>query len=727
MATFRAIFLVFALIGATFATRDTSVSAQLGEIFFPSRAISTNPIADLPAKCAEVQEVLNTDWCASQLTCFADGTARNLARNHNVTVQSGPSVSTVSVRVQTAPGVGLLYTATGFNLPISQGGPTTSRGLIFIPEDGVEATAYAPYASAVARTGHYVVVLDNTTGLSMEAIFGRVNIAMLTRSGLRWAIAGHGRGGSMAAQIASVDSRFRGVGLFAADLPDGINFRDSGISVVVVYGLRDEVVTPARVRSYLASRVPFDTWVIAQNVTHMDFTFSTCLGNSLSQGRAGFTELHFLQPELPVFSMPESDSNPSRVVVNPFNPIVQQSAGVVPRIQRQCRSVNTEWYDAPTNTWSSVLDDRTLSDFLYVEATSGDDKILAVIARTNRNGYTDMVAALENKRIRATFECEPFVSAVLGVEFFISSNPATFVFENSAALAGQTSTPFGTNVALNNLMGTLGFRAASQRALSFTNNALLSPPMATNASKVYPAGYFGAVEYYSFENPSTDVNNPIPAKWYIWRPKRGETPAPKGGLVYVAGGAVDPLGYAPLLFEIAARGYVVVAITPILRAATINTQLPLAAILSSQFSDVPANKWAISGHSLGGAGAAAYTWSRYVSPAATTGRPQIVIMHAGAIIPPTNFLTLANSPPLYQVYGTLDDVGTGGFNRYRTSILPFVNQSRTTFAVVDGANHFQTGDYGYQEPDSIATISLERQHTIFAEITVAAMVSVGLA
>lgn len=193
MAAFRAIFLVFALLGATFATRDTSISAQLGEIFFPSRAATTNPIADLPAKCAEVQEVLNTDWCASQLTCFADATARNLARNHNVTVQSGPSVSTVSVRVQTAPGVGLLYTATGFNLPISQGGPTTSRGLVFIPEDGVEATAYAPYASAVARTGHYVVVLDNTTGLSMEAIFGRVNIAMLTRGGLRWAIAGHGR------------------------------------------------------------------------------------------------------------------------------------------------------------------------------------------------------------------------------------------------------------------------------------------------------------------------------------------------------------------------------------------------------------------------------------------------------------------------------------------------------------------------------------------------------
>lgn len=147
-------------------------------------------------------------------------------------------------------------------------------------------------------------------------------------------------------------------------------------------------------------------------------------------------ELHFLEPELPVFSMPPV-SYQDRVVVNPTNPIVDDAAGVIPRIDRYCSAENTEAYDPVTNTWTSTDNNgRQLDRFLTARAT-GEDKVLALEARPSRNGYADAVAFLENKRVRTTFLCRPFVDVPLGVEFFISSSPANFTVETSLAVNFQ--------------------------------------------------------------------------------------------------------------------------------------------------------------------------------------------------------------------------------------------------------------------------------------------------
>lgn len=72
------------------------------------------------------------------------------------------------------------------------------------------------------------------------------------------------------------------------------------------------------------------------------------------------------------------------------------------------------------------------------------------------------------------------------------------------------------------------------------------------------------------------------------------------------------------------------------------------------FSGVPTNKWAIAGHSAGGLAASLYA-SRF------RHRIYAAVLHAGAWA--ANFTQ--SDLPVVQIYGTLDDIGRGGYDRYR--------------------------------------------------------------
>jgi len=145
--------------------------------------------------------------------------------------------------------------------------------------------------------------------------------------------------------------------------------------------------------------------------------------------------------------------------------------------------------------------------------------------------------------------------------------------------------------------------------------------------------------------------------------------------------------------------------------------LPLAdeQITLTDLAGVPKDRWAIAGHSLGGAGATLYA-------GAYGRRVYAAVLHAG--VWRTN-LTLSELP-VVQIYGTLDSISPGGYQRYRDLNVdpppkgfgPLVNLNTTQFIPIDSANHYQVGDYGYQDHDQIATISLEQQQIFFAEETV---------
>ena len=91
--------------------------------------------------------------------------------------------------------------------------------------------------------------------------------------------------------------------------------------------------------------------------------------------------------------------------------------------------------------------------------------------------------------------------------------------------------------------------------------------------------------------------------WITFRPVGVQ---PTAGLIFYPGGHVDPRAYAPMLRQIAERGYLVV-LTPM--------PLNLAVFGVNRADQVIAahpeiQHWAIGGHSLGGAMASAYVYSK---------------------------------------------------------------------------------------------------------------------
>lgn len=245
---------------------------------------------------------------------------------------------------------------------------------------------------------------------------------------------------------------------------------------------------------------------------------------------------------------------------------------------------------------------------------------------------------------------------------------------------------------------------ASEKALSFSDNQKLTP--GRNDSKVYPGDI--RVQYTAIPMPNTSPQR----FWWVFTPTEI-----KGGLVYYPGATVDSRAYFPLAFEIAARGHLVVIVQMPMRISSSNYQDANAVIDSDHplLSVVPKGKWALAGHSDGGKAASLY--------AAEFGdRIYAAVMHAGKWE-----VDMTKNPfPMAQIYGTLDDVSPGGYDRYRYKYTdpppkgtgPLVNLETTRFVPIEGANHCQVGDYGYQSPDQISTLSMEQQVAQFAIETV---------
>lgn len=170
---------------------------------------------------------------------------------------------------------------------------------------------------------------------------------------------------------------------------------------------------------------------------------------------------------------------------------------------------------------------------------------------------------------------------------------------------------------------------------------------------------------------------------------------------------MDGRAYFPLAFEIAARGHLVVVVQQPGRNA-LNTFQDANTVIASNhsiFSGVPRGRWAIGGHSQGCVGATYYL-------ACFGDKIYGAVLHAGTWVQNAN----TSEVPVLLIYGSIDFIGGGNASYVRGSEGKF-NPNKTAFLAIEGANHCQVGDYGYQLPDQIATISLEEQHTTFASHT----------
>ncbi len=169
---------------------------------------------------------------------------------------------------------------------------------------------------------------------------------------------------------------------------------------------------------------------------------------------------------------------------------------------------------------------------------------------------------------------------------------------------------------------------------------------------------------------------------------------PKIGFIFYPGARIDPVSYAPAMRALAAQGYLaVIALMP----------LNLAVLDSDRAADVIADfpeikRWAVGGHSLGGAMAAAFV--------ASGGSPVDGLVLWAAY--PSSGDDLSRwVGRVTSISATNDGLTTPDDISRTKTLLP----ARTEFVIVEGGNHAQFGWYGEQRGDGAATISREDQQS----------------
>jgi len=142
-------------------------------------------------------------------------------------------------------------------------------GLVFYPGARIDPRAYAPAMAALAAQGYLVVTPRMPLNLAVLAP-GRAQEIIAAHADLPWAIGGHSLGGAMAAQFATTGA-VRGLVLWGAYPPAGVDLRGAQLRVAVVYGSADGLSTPAEVEA-ARLRLPAEaTWTLIVGGNHAGY------------------------------------------------------------------------------------------------------------------------------------------------------------------------------------------------------------------------------------------------------------------------------------------------------------------------------------------------------------------------------------------------------------------------------------------------------------------------
>ncbi len=189
-------------------------------------------------------------------------------------------------------------------------------------------------------------------------------------------------------------------------------------------------------------------------------------------------------------------------------------------------------------------------------------------------------------------------------------------------------------------------------------------------------------------------------RWLVFTPTDA---APVTGLVLYPGGRVAAGAYAGMAHAIAAEGYLVVIVPMPLRLAVFGSNAARDVIAA--YPQV--TRWAVGGHSLGGAFAADFA---YKHPDAVDG---LVLW---AAYPPASDDLSQRALQVISIYGTRDGLAGPEAIAPSRALLP----ADTVYVAIEGGNHAGFGRYGPQAGDNVATITPEAQQ---AQVVVA---TVGL-
>jgi len=195
--------------------------------------------------------------------------------------------------------------------------------------------------------------------------------------------------------------------------------------------------------------------------------------------------------------------------------------------------------------------------------------------------------------------------------------------------------------------------------------------------------------------PDTLVSVASENGWTVFRPS--SMPA-QTGFIFYPGGRVDYRSYAPILRSIAESGFLVVLVPMPLSMAFFAPEK--ADEVFDAFPEI--EKWALGGHSLGGAMAARYVFRH--------PEKDLALVLWGSYPAESDSLADRNILAL-SVYGSED--GSVEKIEASRSLLP----SETSWLRIEGGNHAQFGDYGLQPGDGQASISPQEQWSLASSVT----------
>jgi len=549
-----------------------------------------------------------------------------------------------------------IYTSEGEEPTNGNNGDPMTRGLLILPDENIHGGSYSPYAWGMAKAGHYVVLLKSITKLTDIEVYGKTISAFETHYDVKhWGISGHGRGGYLAAKLAKIDNgkKITGVVILGSDFD--VDLGDGRRVLLVTYGLDDTVVSPNVIQHSLSLHASYESTVTPlANIAHLDFSFSTCLTNSFNYGN----KLYFESLSVPVFTMPNKTNRIE--ILNIDDKILSKDD----ERMSACRYYSLEHLDNDTDEWISLN-----TNIFYVRSHRNH---LNIEIRTFYANYDNVVSVLENKKVKLTVKCGLKYESIV---FYISYDADFEIDESKARTIEDTIV---SN--MNTMMSFLDWRNPSQRGMKF-------------------------VEDYVIDNLSNDVTKPLPLRWYVWDPRNVSTNTSRG-YVFLVGAAVHPNAYGSIATQLRNMGITVVIIASPSRMAMSSAALASLVPMNPMFSHI--EKWAIGGHSLG---ASASSLGYFIAPQYFDA----IIMYSG-LLPAT--LDFSNRDvPITNIFGSLDDVNPGGYQRFIDNFGNY-NANVTTFEIVEGGNHYYVGDYGDQK-DSVGTISRDMQQEIYANITYA--------
>lgn len=157
--------------------------------------------------------------------------------------------------------------------------PATA-GLIFFAGALVDPVAYAPLARGIAEAGFPVLLVELPRrgvfgGADGPEVFARARAAAATRPRVtRWIVAGHSRGGVVAAQI--VRDGFPGLAgavLIGTSHPRGFSIAAATIPITRVYGTRDTVADVEKLDATRGNLPPSTRIVAIDGGNHSQFGY----------------------------------------------------------------------------------------------------------------------------------------------------------------------------------------------------------------------------------------------------------------------------------------------------------------------------------------------------------------------------------------------------------------------------------------------------------------------